>query len=205
GVGIVDPVDNFSLANPPSNEKLLDALAKDFVAHHFDVRHLERTILNSRVYQLSSTMNATNKLDRNNYARSYLRPLLAEVALAVVGCALGAPEDFGPDAPPGSRAVEVGASRVLNPNLAYAFRTFGRPERNLVCDCERPREPTLPQALYLMTDPAVVNKLLADGSGRAVVGAKGKGVALPPREGRLSKLLKSDKSAADILEQVFLA
>src|SRR5262249_26970306 len=33
GVGLVDPVDNFSLANPPSNEKLLDALAKDFIDH----------------------------------------------------------------------------------------------------------------------------------------------------------------------------
>ena len=31
GVGLVDPVDDFSLANPPSNAKLLDALAKDFV------------------------------------------------------------------------------------------------------------------------------------------------------------------------------
>ena len=37
GVGIVDPVDDFSLANPPSNDKLLDALAKDFVEQQ--VRH----------------------------------------------------------------------------------------------------------------------------------------------------------------------
>ena len=37
GVGIVDPVDDFSLANPPSNPKLLDALAKDFVEQQ--VRH----------------------------------------------------------------------------------------------------------------------------------------------------------------------
>src|SRR5262249_2367336 len=29
GVGLVDPVDDFSLANPPSNAQLLDALAKD--------------------------------------------------------------------------------------------------------------------------------------------------------------------------------
>ena len=53
GVGIVHPVDDFSLANPPSNPKLLDALAKDFVEHKFDIRTLERTILLSRTYQLS--------------------------------------------------------------------------------------------------------------------------------------------------------
>ena len=47
GVGIVDPADNFSVANPPSNEKLLDALAKDFIESKFDIRKLEKTILMS--------------------------------------------------------------------------------------------------------------------------------------------------------------
>ena len=76
GVGLVDPVDNFSLANPPSNEKLLDALARDFIASKFDIRRLERTVLNARVYQLSSAMNETNRLDRNNYSHSFLRQKL---------------------------------------------------------------------------------------------------------------------------------
>src|SRR5262249_16950423 len=42
GVGLVHPVDDFSQANPPSNERLLDALAREFVEHHYDIRHLER-------------------------------------------------------------------------------------------------------------------------------------------------------------------
>src|SRR5207237_4278903 len=66
GVGLVNPVDDFSQANPPSNPKLLDALARDFVDKKFDIRHIERIILNSRTYQLSSKTNATNRLDRNN-------------------------------------------------------------------------------------------------------------------------------------------
>ena len=37
GVGLVNPVDDFSLANPPTNARLLDALAKDFVEQR--VRH----------------------------------------------------------------------------------------------------------------------------------------------------------------------
>ena len=60
GVGIVDPVDNFSLANPPSNPQLLDALAREFVKSKYDIRQLERPILNSRVYQLSSTSTPRN-------------------------------------------------------------------------------------------------------------------------------------------------
>src|SRR5262249_12116631 len=41
GIGLVHPLDNFSVANPPSNEKLLDALARDFIEHGYDIRRLE--------------------------------------------------------------------------------------------------------------------------------------------------------------------
>ena len=53
-MGIVHPVAGFSLTNQPSNEKLLSALAKDFLDHKFDIRHIERTILLSHTYQLTS-------------------------------------------------------------------------------------------------------------------------------------------------------
>ena len=45
GRGIVDPDDDFRASNPPVNEPLLDALAKDFAGHHFDLRGLVRTIM----------------------------------------------------------------------------------------------------------------------------------------------------------------
>jgi hypothetical protein len=184
GVGVVDPVDNFSLANPPSNEKLLAALAKDFVDHHYDLRALERAILNSHVYQLSSAANATNRLDRNNYSHAYVRPMMAEVVMDVIDAAVGVGEKFGTDAPPDCRAIEVGASRVQNGNLAYALRIFGRPPRTSACDCERALDPALPQTLYRMTDAALLAKL--------------------PR-GRLAGLLKSKKTDQEILDELFLA
>jgi hypothetical protein len=158
GVGLVEPVDNFSLANPPTNAKLLDALAEDFIEHKYDLRYLERTILCARVYQLSSRTNETNKFDRKNYSHSYLRPLMAEVVVDVLNSALGTTENFGTDAPPGCRAIEIGASRVQNPTIAYVFRTFGRPPRTSTCDCERAMDPALPQKLFLMTDPALKAK-----------------------------------------------
>jgi hypothetical protein len=210
GVGIVDPVDNFSLANPPSNDQLLNALAKDFIEHKFDLRRLERTILNSRVYQLSSAMNETNKLDRNNFSHSYIRTMMAEVILDVLNSALGVTEDFGPDAPPGSRAVEVASTRPANPNVAFVFRLFGRPDRILICECERDMEPALPQTLYLMTDPVVLQKLRADFftpkvKGKAApVKGKDKFGAVPPQEGRLAKLLKTNKTDEEILDELFL-
>jgi hypothetical protein len=184
GVGIVDPVDNFSLANPPSNEKLLDALAKEFADHQYDLRYLERTILLSRAYQLSCAANETNRLDRNNYSHSYIRPLMAEVVLDVLNSALDVTENFGVDAPAGARAIEVGSSRLQNPSLAYAFRIFGRPPRTSACDCQRALDPALPQTLYRMTDPVLLAKLT---------------------RGRLQQLLASKKTDDEILEELFLA
>ena len=159
GVGIVAPVDDFSLANPPSNDKLLDALARDFVEHKFNIRRLERLILQSWTYQLTSVPNATNRLDRTNYSHSYIRPMLAEVVVDVLNTAAGIKETFGPEAPAGCRAIEIGSSRLQNQTVAYPFQIFGRPPRTSPCDCQRAMEPGLPQKLFLMADPNMQRKL----------------------------------------------
>jgi hypothetical protein len=197
GIGIVQPVDDFSLANPPSNDRLLQALADEFRGHNFDIRHIERLILNSRVYQLSARPNETNKLDKNNFAHSYVRPMMAEVVVDVLNSALGTTESFGvPVNPKGKnvgamirpniRAIEVGPSQVQSAAVAYAFRIFGRPPRTSACDCERAMDPALPQKLYLMTDPSLLGKFNAP-------------------NGRLQKLLKGSQSDDEILEELFLA
>ncbi len=186
GVGIVNPVDDFSLANPPSNDKLLDALARDFVASGYDIRKLERTILLSRTYQLTFTPNASNGLDHTNYARSYVRPLMAEIVVDTLDTALGVQENWGPDAPAGVRAIEVGSSRVTNQTVGYAFRIFGRPPRTTACDCERSLEPGLPQKLYLIADSTVRDKLQNPNN-------------------RLKALLAEHKDDAEALDELFLA
>jgi hypothetical protein len=186
GTGIVHPVDDFSLANPPSNEKLLDALAKEFLDSKYNIRELERKILLSRTYQLTSAPNETNRLDRTNYSHSNVRPMMAEVMVDVLNAALGATEKFGPEMADGSRAIEVGASRVQNASVNYAFRIFGRPPRTTACDCERALEPGLPQKLYLMADPSIQHKMQS-------------------AQGRLAKLLAEEKDDNKVLEELFLA
>lgn len=198
GIGLVQPVDDFSLANPPSNDRLLDALAKDFIDSKFDIRAIERRLLNSRTYQLSSKTNQTNKLDKTDFAHSYVRPMMAEVVVDVLNSALGASDTFmiapkGPKAPkgatdlrPGSKAIEFGPTLVQNQTLAYAFRIFGRPPRTSACDCERAADPALPQKLFLMTDQNLLRKLTAPG-------------------GRLQTLLASSRTDEQILEELFLA
>jgi hypothetical protein len=184
GKGLIDPVDNFSMVNPPSNEQLLSALARDFVEHKYDIRRLERTILTSRTYQLSVIPNATNRHDRNNFAHAYPRRLMAEQVADVLNAALGVKENFGPNVPPGARAIEIAPNRVQDRQLANIFRIFGRPARTTTCDCERSSEPAVPQTLFLMSDPVLLKKITS---------------------GRLKQLLEARKSESEVVEELFLA
>src|SRR5262249_14367788 len=63
GRGLVEAEDDLRQTNPPSNEELFDALAKDFIAKGYDVKQLMRTIMNSAAYHRSSTPLAGNKSD----------------------------------------------------------------------------------------------------------------------------------------------
>jgi hypothetical protein len=110
--------------------------------------------------------------------------MAAEVVLDVLNDALGASEDFGADAPPGCRAIEVATNRVQSPHAARVFRVFGRPARATTCDCERPTGPALPQTLYLMSDPVLLRKLTG---------------------GRLRALLASSLSDSEMVDELFLA
>src|SRR5450432_4217251 len=92
GRGIVDPPDSFDLArldpdNPPpapwtlqpSNARLLNALAQDFVAAKFDLKALMREIANSQAYQLSSRYDpAWNAAWEPYFARKFVRRLWSE-------------------------------------------------------------------------------------------------------------------------------
>ncbi len=68
GVGLVDPVDDFTEHNPCSHPELLDALAAEFVKHDFDVKFLIRSIVNSRAYQLTSARPEGESYDPQHFA-----------------------------------------------------------------------------------------------------------------------------------------
>src|SRR5207249_7512053 len=105
GRGIVDPVDDFRISNPPSNPALLDALAQEFVQQKFDLKALMRTILRSHLYQLSATPNETNRADTRNFSRAYRRRLPAETLADAVADVTGVPDNYS-GMPPGSRAMQ---------------------------------------------------------------------------------------------------
>jgi hypothetical protein len=160
GCGIVEPVDDFRLTNPPSNPELLDALATDFVQHGYDIKHLIRLITASRTYRLSSEPNATNERDDENYSRALFRRLDAEVLLDAICQTTGTREKFR-GIPAGSRAIELWD----NESPHYFLKLFGRPVRVTACQCERSSEPSVSQVLHVLNSPSIHAKL-ASAAGR---------------------------------------
>jgi hypothetical protein len=157
GVGIVDPIDDFRLTNPPGNPPLLESLASDFSESGFDIRRLVGKIMKSRTYQLSAEPNETNVNDRISYSHVFVRRLPAEVILDMQSDLLDSPASFL-GYPLGIRAVQIPGvqsklSRRHSPKDGDRFlKTFGRPDRILACDCERSNETTLKQAFVLIGD-----------------------------------------------------
>lgn len=160
GRGILHPIDDARATNPPTNPELLDALAADFRAHRFDVKHLIRTICGSAAYSLSSVPNPTNEHDSQSFARYYPRRMTAEVLLDALSQVLEAPTTFrnvAGDFPAGTRAIDLPDEAVPSQFLDV----FSRPQRNSACECERVDAPALGQTLALVSSNDIQAKLTA--------------------------------------------
>jgi len=154
GRGIVEPVDDVRVSNPPANEALLDALAERFVDSGYDLKGLVKDICNSRTYQLATRTNPTNAADSANFAHASLRRMRAEVLLDSINAVTESPEKFR-GLPMGSRAVQI----VDGNTSTYFLDTFGRAKRETVCSCEVRTEPNLSQALHLLNGNTVHSKV----------------------------------------------
>jgi hypothetical protein len=181
GRGLVEPVDDFRESNPPSNAPLLDDLAKQFVEHGYSQKWIVRTIMNSRVYQLSSRTNDFNKNDELYNSHAATRLLAAEQLLDAI-CAVTDVNESFKDAPVGTRATELPEPPTDN----YFLKIFGQPQREMACQCERSSESNLSQALQMINGPVVHNKLRDN-------------------NGRIAKMLAENKSDDEIITALYFA
>ncbi len=181
GRGLVDPVDDMRETNPPSNPELLDALARDFIEHKFDVKHLIRTICNSRTYQLSSTPNEYNVHDRQNHARYFGKRLIAEVLLDSVDHVCGTRTRFNRMSRQ-ARAVDLPHEGFGS----YFLDVFDRPPRSSPCECARSGGASLTAVLHLANSPEIENKIADD-------------------RGRVAKLVKDKVAPEKAVEELYLA
>jgi hypothetical protein len=154
GRGIVDPVDDFRLSNPPSNPALLEALAQEVIANKYDLKALMRMIMRSRLYQLSATPNEWNRGDTRNFSRAYRRRLPAEVITDAVADVTGVPDRYE-GMPPGSRALQTWTYKIDSRTMD----AFGRPNSSSDCPCERDTRPSIVQSLHLTNSRSLHEKL----------------------------------------------
>jgi hypothetical protein len=181
GRGLVDPVDDMRATNPPSNPELLDDLARDFVDHHFDVKHLLRTICNSRTYQLSAVPNAVNEHDRQNHARYYAKRLIAEVLLDAIDQVCETRTQFFKMSRR-ARAVDLPHEGFGS----YLLDVFDRPPRSSPCECARSSGASLQQVLHLANSNELDDKAASD-------------------KGRVARLAKEKVAPETAVEELYLA
>ncbi len=181
GTGIVENVDDLRLTNPASNEQLLAELSRFLVDHDYDLRALMRLILQSATYQRSSQPLPENAADERNYSRYYPRRLQAEVLLDAISQVTEVPTKFA-GYPAGWRSMQLPDANVES----YFLTSFGRPQRNITCECERSDAPSMTQVLHLANGD-VINQKLAE------------------ENNCLSRLLDAAASYEEILEELFLA
>jgi hypothetical protein len=173
GRGLVEAEDDLRQTNPPTNPDLLDALAKDFIDHKYDVKHLIRTIMNSATYQRSSRPLPGNKSDDRFYSHYLIRRLPAEVLLDAYSQVTDVPTPFtqlnsaaGDSTsdyngyPLGTRALQLPDSLVVSRFLD----AFGRPERSQTCSCERQQDSSVAQALHVNNGKTLNDKFRAKNS-----------------------------------------
>ncbi|HXJ37645.1 MAG TPA: DUF1553 domain-containing protein [Bryobacteraceae bacterium] len=192
GRGIVDPPDQFDPArldpdNPPadpwtlqpSNPRLLNALAQYFIDSNYDLKALMRLIVTSDTYQLASEYKGTwDPAWEKYFARHFVRRLWAEEVHDSIVTAIdtlpsytvngfsNASTVYGVDSPGfGKISFAMQAPDVINmpDGASSAFMdNFLRGNRD---DQPRKSEGSVLQALALMNDTFVQNRIHATGTG----------------------------------------
>jgi hypothetical protein len=159
----------------------MQALSRDLRSSGFNVKHLMRTIMNSRLYQLDSQPTAENAADNRFYSHFKVKRISAEPLLDAIDYATTSMTKY-PNLPLGTHATELPDSTYQNPFLV----TFGKPKRASVCECERTPDENLAQALHTLNGDVVATKI-ADANGR------------------VAKLIAAKKPHDDIVTELYLA
>lgn len=181
GVGLVESVDDLRMTNPASNGELLASAADYLMKQKYDLKSLMRLILQSETYQRSSEPLPGNAADKRFYSRYYPRRLMAEVMLDAFSQVTGAPTEFK-GYPNNWRALQLPDSNVKS----YFLSSFGRPDRNATCTCERTDNPSVTQVLHISNGDTVNQKLTAKGN-------------------RIEQLLIAKTAPEQIVEEAYLS
>ena len=150
GRGLVEPVDD--MEQPAWDPDLLDWLANDLVAHHYDLKHTIQVMLSSRAYQLPAVDLPDGAIKDFVFHGPAVRRLSAEQFRDALGELTGV---WYRKAAFASDDDEVRCGMVPADALAAAL---GRPDREQVVTCRASTATTL-QAVELTNGATLANLL----------------------------------------------
>ena len=162
GRGIIHEPDDIRSDNPPENPELLAYLERDFVASHYDLKHLYRLILNSQTWQLSPIPRSDRPDAAAHFAYYPLRRLDAETLIDALNQITGTGETYSSAIPEPYTFMpdDQRATALPDGSITSAFlELFGRPSRDTGLEAERNNRLTDGQRLHLLNSSHVLNKL----------------------------------------------
>jgi hypothetical protein len=166
GRGIIEPVDDVRISNPPSNPELFGELGKKLVEYKYDFKQLVRDICNSQAYQRTTIRNASNETDERNFAHANVRRIFAEMMLDCISQVTNTKDKFQ-GLPQGAHAVQIADGNTST----YFLTTFGRARRETVCSCEVRTDPSLSQALHMLNGDTLSTKIQQGGVVKSLLDA----------------------------------
>ena len=193
GMALVEPVNNMDLNkldSQPTHPNLLTQLRNEFIADHYDLRAILKTLALSSSYQLSTqyTPGNWNEAWTPYFARHLAHRLMAEEVLDAITRATNVPVTFNVN------GLGTVTSAMKLPDTTEAGRNnygrfldeFGRGNRD---DTARTSDTSIAQSLSLMNDPQVVVNRIHRITANSTV----------------AKVLASTTDPASIADQIYLA
>jgi hypothetical protein len=134
GVGLADPPDGTTSEPPAAHKELLDELARQFVAHGYDLKFLIRAITASQAYQRTSAVSHSSHKSAHLFARMPLRGLSPEQLFDSL-----------------AEATEYGADGARPARGQFLARFVGQEQKT-------DYQTSILQALYLMNSQFVADR-----------------------------------------------
>lgn len=164
----VNAIDDMHDDNAPSHPELLQLLADELRASGFDLKHLIRSICNSKAYQRTSKPLKANAQDTRFFSRQTVKVMKPEVLCDSLYLALGIAE-LRPSAGDPVRGFGIELRRRPGTSPREAFLNFFTAKAD--GDDATEMRLGIPQYLRLMNSQpfnegaAVIDKLIKDGAG----------------------------------------
>jgi len=176
GRGVVHEPDDIRPSNPARNPELLTYLGQELIGAHYDLRHVYRLILNSRIYQLSSIPRSAGAEAEAEFAYYPVRRLDAEVLIDALCQITGSTEDYYSRIPEPYSIIphEQRSIALADGSITSSFlELFGRPPRDTGFESERNNRPTGDQRLHLLNSSDLQTKIEKSAKLRALAESGG--------------------------------